>query len=159
MNENPYRPPVPISSPDQTGPVLKFRWGLIPATFCWGLPLPISLIYAGWALVLTFRSWPRFVALWNVGERIIPILALSCPPLSIVLAIALVASGIAWKDGRWLKAIVLSVIVFATMGSANVMSAKLMPAVYLRVLWTGEIPDYVEADGKIWTNPFIWNSL
>ena len=79
--------------------------------------------------------------------------------MSIVLVMALVACGIAWKDGRWLKAIVLSGIVFATMASANVMSAKLMPAVYLRVLWTGEIPDYVKADGKIWTNPFIWNSL
>jgi len=111
MNENPYRPPEPASSPDEIPPARKFRWRIIPLTFCWGMFFPASLAWAAAAVVLALRSWLRFVELWNAGERVIPLLALACPALSVGLVITVIACGFAWKNGRWLRAVVLTLLV------------------------------------------------
>ena len=153
MNENPYHPPTLADTENIAPTTRRFRWGLIPATFCWGLFVPVALLWSGVCIVRTMQSWQRFAELWATGERAIPLLAVALPPLSVCFVIVVLACGSAWKNGRWLRAITLSAVIGTVMPGSETLSSQLIPSVYVRILLTNEIPDFVSVRGDVWHRP------
>lgn len=152
MNENPYQPPTTTVTQISVPPTRKFRWGIIPATYFW-LWLLAAVMISGGCVILTLRSWRRFAELWAAGEREIPLLAISLPPLSVCVVIAFYSCANAWTKGRWLKAILLSVVFGAVTAVLDTFTAHLIPTVYIRILFTNEIPRSVTVRGEEWNRP------
>lgn len=99
------------------------------------------------------QSWRRFAELWDAGERAIPLLAIVMPPLSVCFVIGVLACGAAWKNGRWIRAICLSVVIGTVMPGGETFTTHLIPTVYLRILFTNEIPFFVTVRGEEWHRP------
>ena len=152
MNDNPYQPPTLTVTQTSLSPTRKFRWGIIPATYFW-LGLLSAVPGSGGCIILTLRSWRRFAELWSAGERAIPLLAMALPLLSVCVVIAFYSCANAWMNGRWLKAILLSVIAGAVMPVAETLTTHLIPSVYSRILFTNEIPTSVSVRGDVWHRP------
>lgn len=152
MNDDPYQPPTLTVTQSSVRPTRRFRWGVIPATYFW-LGLCASVMGSGGCVILTLRSWRQFVDLWAAGEREIPLLAMAVPPLSVCVVIAFYSCANAWMKGRWLKAVVLSVIIGVVMPVAETLTTHLIPSVYGRILITNEIPEAVWARGDVWHRP------
>lgn len=152
MNDNPYQPLALADTQSSVPPTRRFRWGIIPATFAW-LYLLSAVMFSGGCVILTLRSWRQFVDLWAAGEREIPLLAMAVPPLSVCVVIAFYSCANAWMKGHWLRAIFLSVVVGAVMAGLNKCTTHLIPSVYLRVLFTNNIPRFVTVRGVDWHRP------
>lgn len=155
MNDNPYlptQPPTLTVSQSSVPPTRRFRWGMIPATYFY-LGLLAAVMYSGGCVILTLRSWRRFAELWAAGERAIPLVAMALPPLSACVVFAFYSCANAWIKGRWLKAIILTVVAFGVMPFFETLTKQLIPSVYLQILFTNEIPRSVSVRGEVWHCP------
>jgi len=113
----------------------------------------VALLWSGRCIVNTMQSWQRFVELWDAGERAIPLLAIALPPLSVCFVIVVLVCASAWKNGRWLRAISLSVVIGTVMPGAETFSTYLIPSVYVRILFANEIPAFVQVREEEWHRP------